>query len=450
LFLAVLVRPASFFAQTRREIDSCLQVIGTTPYDSVKLDLLNNLSFSLITSDPSLAMTLARRGLQLSDSLLKHGSATMSPDKVRGDLAIFNVIVGDVHEAMGNYPEALRYELEALHLGETYGRKKIMYYAYNNIALIYEEQGNYEDALRNHFKALDIKTGMHETPTMLAYSYDNIGVIYYKQKKLDDALASLLKAQKMLADEKDLYALAMNDRNLSAVYSDMGNYPLALDFNNRAIRISRQTHNLEGLASAYNNMGMICMRNGRLADAQRFLDSAVTIAGQINKRTQLQESYANLALLSSRQNNFKKAYELQLLSMVYKDSVLSDENNRHIAQMNARYESDKKDNEISLLNKDRENQQALASAEHYRQNIIIGAVASGLFIVVVFSLLLLGRFRITQQQKRVIEEQKLLVEEKNKSITDSIHYAKRIQRSLLPTEKYIVRVLAEKAEKQDA
>jgi hypothetical protein len=46
-----------------------------------------------------------------------------------------------------------------------------------------------------------------------------------------------------------------------------------------------------------------------------------------------------------------------------------------------------------------------------------------------------------EEQKQKVEHQKHLVEEKQKEILDSIHYAKRIQQSLLPTEKYIERHL---------
>ncbi len=42
---------------------------------------------------------------------------------------------------------------------------------------------------------------------------------------------------------------------------------------------------------------------------------------------------------------------------------------------------------------------------------------------------------IVMEQKRVISAQKDLVEEKNKEITDSINYAKRIQSALIPSEK---------------
>jgi hypothetical protein len=49
--------------------------------------------------------------------------------------------------------------------------------------------------------------------------------------------------------------------------------------------------------------------------------------------------------------------------------------------------------------------------------------------------------RTIQIAKETITQQKELIEEKNKDITDSITYAKHIQVSLLPTEKYIAQTL---------
>ena len=50
-------------------------------------------------------------------------------------------------------------------------------------------------------------------------------------------------------------------------------------------------------------------------------------------------------------------------------------------------------------------------------------------------------YRNTQKANEIISGQKDLVEEKQKEILDSIHYAKRIQKSLLPTGKYIYKNL---------
>jgi len=55
-------------------------------------------------------------------------------------------------------------------------------------------------------------------------------------------------------------------------------------------------------------------------------------------------------------------------------------------------------------------------------------------LISIFALVLMKRFRVTNRQKKIIEE-------KNKEILDSIHYAKRIQQSLLTSDIYIERAL---------
>ena len=50
--------------------------------------------------------------------------------------------------------------------------------------------------------------------------------------------------------------------------------------------------------------------------------------------------------------------------------------------------------------------------------------------VIIFAFFVFRSLKITRRQKSIIEE-------KQKEILDSIHYAKRIQQSLLPTTKYI-------------
>ncbi len=54
-----------------------------------------------------------------------------------------------------------------------------------------------------------------------------------------------------------------------------------------------------------------------------------------------------------------------------------------------------------------------------------------------------------QQAKVTITLQKKIIDEKNKDILDSIHYAKRIQNSLLPTDKYIERILDQSAKERN-
>lgn len=61
--------------------------------------------------------------------------------------------------------------------------------------------------------------------------------------------------------------------------------------------------------------------------------------------------------------------------------------------------------------------------------MIIYTVVFGLFLLVLFSGFLYNRFRITQKQK-------IIIAEKNKEITDSITYAKRLQTAILPPDSF--------------
>lgn len=61
-----------------------------------------------------------------------------------------------------------------------------------------------------------------------------------------------------------------------------------------------------------------------------------------------------------------------------------------------------------------------------------------MFFPIILSIYSIWSHTITiGEAQQTIIEQKHIIEEKNKDITDSIQYAKRIQNSLLPTEKYI-------------
>jgi hypothetical protein len=78
------------------------------------------------------------------------------------------------------------------------------------------------------------------------------------------------------------------------------------------------------------------------------------------------------------------------------------------------------------------------------RNIFIGGAA----LLLILTFVILGSLtksrkdnKIIQHQKKEVEAQKVLLEEKQKEILDSIRYAKRIQNSLLPTDKYIERKL---------
>jgi hypothetical protein len=132
-----------------------------------------------------------------------------------------------------------------------------------------------------------------------------------------------------------------------------------------------------------------------------------------------------------------------------KDTILNEKSSQKMAEMSELYKSEKKEEQIKLLEKDKERISAVTEAENWKKNVIISSIVGVLLAVMLVSGFILRSLRITRKQNIIIEMQKseveqskLLVEMKQKEVLDSINYAGRIQRSLLPTESYIEKTFA--------
>lgn len=128
-----------------------------------------------------------------------------------------------------------------------------------------------------------------------------------------------------------------------------------------------------------------------------------------------------------------------------RDSITNQETRKASIKSQLKYEYEKKAAADSVKVAEEKKLTTLQFKQEENQRYFL---YGGLGLTLVFGGFMFNRFRITKKQKNIIEDQKAivelqkkLVEEKQKEVMDSIHYAKRIQQSLLPTEKYIHRNL---------
>jgi len=124
--------------------------------------------------------------------------------------------------------------------------------------------------------------------------------------------------------------------------------------------------------------------------------------------------------------------------MDLKDTIFNEEKDKEITRKEMNYEFEKKE---AAARAEQEKQQAVATAESRRQRLFLWLVVAIACAIAVIAIIIFRALRITRKQKSFIEQQKKLVEEHQKEILDSIYYARRIQRSLLPPKKYIEKSL---------
>lgn len=431
--------------------DSLAALLKTNLPDTEKIEVLNRLLWYTKETQPDKAIAYGKEAVELGMKMGRKRSIAQSMSNL-----------GTVFYISGNYPEALSYYLRALEVREQLKDSNAISKSYNNIALVYYEQGQLDYALTYHNKSLEIKLKTNDL-SGIATSYGNIGNVYYKiaQESSGGRKDSLLKVclnyqvktldiQSQMADADPgnphlLVAKSGTYNNLGNIYFEKamrsqsaGEFQLALNYHQKALDLQQEIGDTRGVSHSFINMAAIFDKTHHDEQAILFYSKALDIATPLHLMEEQKVSYEGLSSLFEKKGNFEKSLFYYKKYNGIKDSILDIAKSEQIAEMQTKYDADKKTREIELLQKDN----ALREAELSKQKTVRNSFIIGFGLVIALVLILLNRYRIKNQAAEALQLQNRIIEEKQKEILDSIHYAKRIQQSLLPSDKYIERVLS--------
>jgi len=397
------------------KIDSLVTLLKTDKEDTNKVNHLNELGWELKNSNPDTAIIVSSHALLAAEKLeWKKGIASSL-----NQLGIYSTIKAD-------YPSALDYYLKALKVDEELKDKIGMGKVLGNIGSVYKEQGDYTKALDYYFMALKTAEVLGNKKS-ISINLGNLGIVYFNQNNYTKALDYYFKALKMDEELGNKKGIATHLCNIGVIYHDKADYPQALDYYFKALKIHEELGRKDGIAVQLGNIGSIYTSQGNYTEAEKYLLDALDLDKQIGMLDNEMDVEQYLSNLYSKTNRHQLALVHYKNAMALKDTIFNEEKNKEITRKEMNYDFEKK--------------VAGAKAEQDKKDtvtqIIIYSVSAGFALVLVLAVFIFRGYRQKQKANIIISEQKQLVEEKQKDILDSIHYAKRIQQSLLPTEKYI-------------
>jgi len=385
--------------------------------------------------------------------------------------------LGIIAERKGDYLLAYNYFSKSLIVFTLTNQPKGISATYNNIGLIYHDQGNYGKAIEYGLKAVKIEETMNE-PLTEEETYNNIGNIYNSENDPKLATEYYMKALGKYMQAKSKGGIATIYQNLGLICDKKNEYDSALIYYNNALKISEELGEKRKVADVYNSIGTTYFNKKDLENATTNDQKALDIFTAIGDQEGTAESMHNIAKTYYAANKYADAMKmdesalditkrihspgtestiLQLLNSIYEktnqvakayssykdftrinDSLNSEQNTRQIVQAQLAHKFEKEQQAASL---EEEKRTAVANAEAKRQKAILYFVIGILILVLAFAAFMVNRFVLIRKQKKTIEAQKgevenknKIIEEKNKDITDSIHYARDIQRALMPGE----------------
>ncbi|MBA3663891.1 MAG: tetratricopeptide repeat protein [Bacteroidetes bacterium] len=366
------------------------------------------------------------------DSAYKYLGLSIEPFRKCGDqkgLADVYNALGIYYSRIGKIVEGLKWYQKALAISESVHDKGGIARSYISIGVSYRDLNQWDKALEYCTKALKIwqEAGTKED---LPEGWNQIGIIYKWSGDTVNAKKAYEKSLALSEDLKDEFAIATAKLNLGIIYQDKKDYEHAVKNYNESLRGFEKIKSPNGMAFVLNSLALVYNQKGDHAKALQYALRAYDLAKQmdypetlINGSQMLFETYEKLG-------KYKEAFQMQRYHFTLKDSINNVETQKKALKTQLDFDNEKN---VLSIKKEQEAKNLVAAQEKKQHMLIIAFVCFGLIILVIFFLLLLKRFRINKKQKLIIEEQNHLVTEKNREILDSITYAKRLQKAILPS-----------------
>jgi len=423
----------------------------------------------------------AKQG-QYAEALEAHQKALILYERIGNQqgIATCHNDIGNIHAKQGRYAEALEAYQKALAIHERIGNQQGIANCHNNIGFIHANQGRYAEALEAYQKALTIYERIGNQQG-IATCHNNIGSIHYHQGRYAEALEAYQKALAIHERIGNQEGIATCHHNIGNIHYAQGRYAEALEAFRKALAIHERINDQQGIALSYENIGTLYQAQGLYAIARSYFQKALNIAQSLGLQDLLDDIYLSLAQTDSAlaasglTHLWKSAYLHHRLYAAYKDSVRNEESIRKQAQLESQYEYEKK---TALLKAKQEKDRALATAQirqrETQRDLSLLALGIALIGLITFAILyrkirqqrdliqkqsdeiqqknlaleqynaeLKSTNQALEESNRIIQQQAKTLSEKNQEILDSIRYAERIQRAILPSAEKWQRLLPE-------
>ncbi len=356
---------------------------------------------------------------------------TKLKDKI-GLAAIYSKLAV-LEEIQGDFPKALDMNLKVLKIYEKENLdKSAIGTLYSNISVILYNMNHLDRAYSYNKTAFEIGEKINNS-RIIANAYGNFGALLTKKNDFKKAIKNYKLAINYFQKDNNLNSIAACYNNIGNSFSALNFLDSAFLYYQKSLEIRVILDDRNGIMSLKTNLSSIYIKKGNPDKAIKLAKEALIESLALSTRNETKNLYEHLAKAYSMKKDFGNAYKYQNLYIAIKDSIFSQETTTQIAEMSSKYESGKKESQILLLKKAKEIQEV----ENKKQKVISITLIVGFILVLTFSIFIINRLLIIRKQKTIIESQKHLVEEKNKEITDSITYAKRIQSAILPQPKLV-------------
>lgn len=314
--------------------------------------------------------------------------------------------VGSDYTKMGDFEGAIQHYMQAAEILEKY-RPEVMASVCTGIAETYTLAHQVKKAMEYDLKALGFAERSGDK-TNIARRRMSIIVRYINQREFSTADSLLKKVAPLVEETQDPLALLLYHQNLGALLESKKQYTEAINHLKKCYEISVLHDDTYQELTMLGPLTRNLTQAGQLPEAKRLLDTLLAKSLRSQMRFGELSAYANLAQWYTAKGDFKTASEYLLKRSDLSDSINSDQMKNKITMMETRYQVKGKDNEIRLLQVEKQNQQLKLRQKEELNYILIGSAIALLVILLLLYINYRNKQRLQQQRIHELETEKQL------------------------------------------
>lgn len=337
-------------------------------------------------------------------------------------------LMGLIFSYQNDFHRALDYYNKSLDISEKKEEMSIHTIAtLTNIADLYISQKDTLNARQFYLQAKEIGE-RNNKKLNLATVYNNMAVSYMTSNK-DSTEYYLKKAIDLYKDTQNTYGQISAQNNLATSYLNFGSqddFGQSLHYLMESLKLSIESKNVQAEFFTLFYLGNF-YEKGEIDyfKAKHYYERASKLIKKGIKMESTVELYKRLSDVYSELGNFKAAYTYQKLQHNLQDSVFSVERSKQFIETLTKFDVERKNNQIQLLNKEKEIQRG------YKIAVIIGSI---LFILPLLLIAFFYRKRLIYQETISSQDKLIFEKEKETLRAKNLIEGQKLERSRIANE----------------
>ncbi|ADB40308.1 tetratricopeptide repeat-containing sensor histidine kinase [Spirosoma linguale] len=282
---------------------------------------------------------------------------------------------------------------------------------YGDLARIYVEIGNHQKGIEWYKKSLAAWRQEGLPNFAMYYAAGVLAKDFIDQKKPHDALRLIQQLVRKIPTNT-IIQKACVAQNLAYCYDALKNYSLAEQYYEETLGWYAKNKIFEASQQAHQDIGVFYFNQKQFKKADYHLHKALSFLPQKNALSTVRDVHLMLFKVDSAQGNYLSAINHFRRYKSLNDSLFNETKSRQIASLQIQYDTQKKEQNITLLTKQSRLQQSeLEHAQTTRNGIIAGAILLAGLLGVSYN-----RYRLKQRSNQMLEAKQIEINQKNQSL----------------------------------